>query len=301
MKSTLKLLMVILLLSCATDSIEEDASKSGSKDSVRVANQVPQNLNLSLLMDLSDRISPEKYPNATMEYYQRDVEHIASVLNGFQAVVMNKRVRTIDDHVNAYFDPPPKSREIIGYADKMKVDFTRENVTKEALEKVDQVFTENAMAIYEQAIKDGKYVGSDTWGFFKNNIERYCIQEGYRNVLVILTDGYIYHIDQKREEENRTSFVTPERIRALKLNDSNWKNKMLKENIGFIAVDNDLSDLDVLVLGINPDDKNDYEADVLMEYWGEWLEAMNVNKYEILLTDLPSNLDRTIQEFIVNP
>jgi hypothetical protein len=108
-------------------------------------------------------------------------------------------------------------------------------------------------------------------------------------------------MDQKREEGNRTSFVTPERIRALKLNDSNWKNKMLEENIGFISVDTDLSALDVLVLGINPDDKNDYEADVLFEYWGEWLEAMNVNKYEILLTDLPSNLDRTIQEFIVNP
>ncbi|MGB6035005.1 MAG: hypothetical protein WBG42_01970, partial [Cryomorphaceae bacterium] len=294
MNMTLKLFLFILLFSCAPDTIEEDTSESSTVDPVRTVSQVPQNLNLSILMDLSDRISPEKYPNPTMEYYQRDVEHIKSVLNGFQSVVLNKRVRTIDDHVNAYFDPPPKSREIIKHADRMKVDFTRENVTKEAIANVDQVFAESALAIYEQAIKDGKYVGSDTWGFFKNNLERYCIRENYRNVLVILTDGYIYHRDQKREEGNRTSYVTPEKIRALKLNDSNWKNKMLENNIGFIPVDVDLSDLDVLVLGINPDDKNDYEADVLLEYWGEWLESMNINKYEILMTDLPSNLDRTI-------
>lgn len=303
MKITIKLFLFILLSGYGSDTIDEDTHKSAVNDSISASShqEVLQNLNISILMDLSDRINPEKYPNATMEYYRRDVEYIKSVLNGFQAVVSNKRVRMIDDHVSAYFDPPPKSPEINSYADKMKQSFTRESVTSEAVQNVDQVFAKNALAIYEQAIEDGKYVGSNTWGFFKNNVERYCIRDGYRNVLVILTDGYMYHIDQKREEGNRTSFVTPERIRTLKLDDSNWKNKMLKQDIGFIPVNANLSGLDVLVLGINPSKKNDYEGDVLIEFWGEWLKQMNVNKYEILLSDLPSNLDRTIQDFIVNP
>ena len=302
MKIGLKLFLWIMLWGCTPETNERATDGPAESDIVSTANQqVTQHLNISILMDLSDRISPKKYPNPTMEYYQRDVWHIKSVLNGFQAVVMNKRVRTIDDHVKAFFDPPPKSREITRYAKKMSVSFTRSNATKEAVQNIDSVFAENALAIYEQAIKDDKYVGSDTWGFFKNNIERYCIREECRNVLVILTDGYIYHIDQKREEGNKTSYVTPEKIESLKLNDSNWESTMQEEGIGFIPVDRDLSGLEVLVIGINPSNNNEYEADVLEEYWGEWLEKMKVNKYEILLTDLPSNLDRTIQKFIIDP
>lgn len=303
MKITIKLFLFILLSGCGSDTIDEDTHKSAVNDSISASShqEVLQNLNISILMDLSDRINPEKYPDATMEYYLRDVEYIKSVLNGFQAVVSNKKVRMIDDHVSAYFDPHPKSTEIISYLENMKQSFTRESVAKEAVQNVDRVFAENALAIYKQAIKDGKYVGSGTWSFFKNDVERCCIQEPYRNVLVILTDGYIYHTDQKREEGNRTSYVTPKMIRELKLNDSNWKNKMLDQDIGFIPVNADLSGLDVLVLGINPNKKNEYEEDVLKEFWGEWLKQMNVNKCEILLSDLPPNLDRTIQDFIVNP
>jgi hypothetical protein len=295
---------VITLLSCSGTipaNVESDSTVVLNEEEFSSNDQITQNFNISILMDLSDRISPSKYPNPTMEYYLRDVEYIRSVVKGFQSNVMNKRVRMINDQLNAFFDPPPKSPSIIGYAEGMKANFNHQNITKESIEQLDEVFTDNALAIYEQAIKDGKYVGSDTWGFFKNHVERYCIREGYRNIIVILTDGYIYHVDQKREEGYRTSYVTPEKIRELKLNDANWRNKMLEQNIGFIPVDADLKGADVLVLGLNPDDKNDYEADVLLQYWADWLDGMNVNKYEILLSDLPSNLDRTIQEFIVKP
>ena len=303
MKITIKLFLFILLSGCGSDTIDEDTHKSAVNDGISASShqEVLQNLNISILMDLSDRINPEKYPDATMEYYLRDVAYIKSVLNGFQAVVSNKPARMIDDHVSAWFDPHPKSPEINSCAKKMHQSFTRESVTKEAVQNVDHVFTENALTIYEQAIEDGKYSGSDTWGFFKNKVEGFCIRKHCRNVLVILTDGYIYDTYQKRKEGNKTSYVTPEMIRELKLDDLNWKNKMLEQGIGFIPVDADLSGLDVLVLGINPSKNNYYEEDVLKEFWGEWLKQMNVNKYEILLSDLPPNLDRTIKDFIVNP
>jgi hypothetical protein len=291
----------LLLIGCTQEeSGLKENDNNGKKSGAGTYPEV-QNLNVSILIDLSDRISPEKYPNETMQYYQRDVEYIKSVVQGFQSVVMNKKVRTINDNINVYFDPPPKSKEVVDHADKLKAEFTRHNITKEKINDLDDEFAKHSLALYQQAIEDGDYIGSDTWGFFKNNVENYCIRDDYRNILVILTDGYIYHKDQKREQGNRASFVIPERIRKLKLNDANWKERMAELDIGFISIEKDLSNLEILVLGINPDDKNEYEEDVLLHYWMQWFDEMNVMKYELMLNDLPTNLDRNIRQFISAP
>ncbi len=183
----------------------------------------------------------------------------------------------------------------------MKGSFDRTNVTKERIQELNSTFENSAQKIYEQAIADGHYVGSDTWGFFKDKVKKYCLRENCRNILVIFTDGYIYHVDNKREESNEVSYLTPEKIRYFILDSSNWKEKMDSEKIGFIPATSGLNDLEVLVIGINPDKKNDYEEDVIYKFWGDWLEKMGVSRYELLTTDLPTNLDRPIQEFILNP
>ena len=67
---------------------------------------------------------------------------------------------------------------------------------------------------------------------------------------------------------------------------------------GFIKANEDLSNLEVLVLGINPDSKNPYEEDVIKAYWGKWLQEMKVKRFEIRGAELPSNMEKVIKDFI---
>jgi hypothetical protein len=73
---------------------------------------------------------------------------------------------------------------------------------------------------------------------------------------------------------------------------------MAAQNMEFIKANNDLSNLEILVLGINPDTKNPYEDEVIKAYWAKWFEAMQVKRYEIHTTELPSNMDKIIKDFI---
>lgn len=148
--------------------------------------------------------------------------------------------------------------------------------------------------------KDG-YPGSDTWGFFKNHVKDYCIEECRRNILVVLTDGYLYHETNLRKNENQTSYLTPQLLTRLKLNKSNWKEEMENRNLGFIAATNGLENLEVLIIGIqSQNQKNPYAQEILETYWSEWLAKMGVKKYKIKNADLPSNMEKVITNFIAN-
>ena len=71
------------------------------------------------------------------------------------------------------------------------------------------------------------------------------------------------------------------------------------KNFGFIPATKDLSNLEILVLGINPDKKNPYEDDVIKTYWEKWFIDMKVKRFEIKNADLPSNMEKVIRNFIL--
>ncbi|MCL6218196.1 hypothetical protein [Zunongwangia pacifica] len=253
---------------------------------------------MSLLLDLSDRINPEKYPNPSMEYYQRDAAYIQTVADAFKANVQQKKIILIDDQIQLFFAPEPSNPEINAISQDLKFSFNKANISNESLNLFEQHYKNLPTKIYELAILDDHYVGSDTWKFMNQKVKDYCIEENYRNILVILTDGYIYHKDNLREEGNQTTYLTPEFIRSKHLTANDWKRKYEENNYGFIPATNNLKNLEVLVLGINPDPKNDFEDDIIKRYWSDWLEAMGVANYKIYNADLPANMQQVITKFI---
>lgn len=260
---------------------------------------VNSNLNISVLLDLSDRINPQKYPSPAMEFYQRDIGYLKVVAENFESHIMNKRLIKIDDKIQVFIDPEPADKTLNQKLEALKISFDKSTVSKEAILAVCKKYDSISTLIYEAAIKDDRYVGSDTWRFFKNKVNDYCIEEGYRNILVVLTDGYIYHKDTKMKEGNRSTYLTPKDVREFRFNKSGWKDKFEQQDFGFVSANDNLNNLEVLVLGINPDDKNPYEEDVIRAYWTKWLRDMNVKNFEIKQADLPSNLKKVIQDFIL--
>ncbi|WAC03376.1 hypothetical protein N7U66_07535 [Lacinutrix neustonica] len=98
------LLVLVVLASCKEDAKEYGIDIEEHLEEV-VSHKSNDNLNISFLLDLSDRISPEKHPNSAMEYYQRDVAYIKSVSEAFDMHVRGKKVRAIKDKIQLYFDP----------------------------------------------------------------------------------------------------------------------------------------------------------------------------------------------------
>lgn len=295
MKANNKILIIlfsIILISCKHEENENIISEKKTKS------DHSQNINLSILIDLSDRISPKKYPNPTMEYYQRDLGYIKSISEVFSEHIKGKRIRQIDDKIQVFFNPEPLNSDINSISKKLKIEFNKDNISNELINTINSVYVNESTKIYDLAIKDDNYIGSDIWKFFENNINDYCIDNNYRNILIILTDGYMFYEDTKILEENKSSYLTPELIRRNGINTKDWNQKFEAGKFGFIKANDDLSNLEILVLGINPSPNNQYEEKVIKAYWNKWFSEMKVKKFDIKNADLPSNMDKVIKEFI---
>ncbi|AZJ35539.1 hypothetical protein [Tenacibaculum singaporense] len=292
-------LCIILTYSCSNKKEKDPVAEVSKEISSTSKKKSKENLNISIVLDLSDRINPKKYPEPSMEFYQRDLGYIESVAKTFQNHIRGKRTNKINDKIQLFVEPAPSDSELNQKIATLKTQFDKTNATKEEILKTAKKYIEICNNIYETAITDDKYVGSDIRGFFKNKIQDYCVEEGYKNVVVVLTDGYVYHKDNLTREQNRTSYLVPKTIRSFKLNKGNWKEKFQSKDYGFLPLHKNLQNVEVLVLGVNPDKKNPYEEDVIKEYWKKWLTEMNVKKFQIKRADLPIHINDVINDFIL--
>lgn len=287
----------LVLSSCSSEGKKEETKEPMA---AAVKTNKKENLNISILLDLSDRIDPDKYANPSMEFYKRDLGYIESISLGFEKHVRSKPVKYINDQIQVYFEPEPLDATINSLAKELKMSFTKDNTTKESIQQISPQFTSISQKIYELAIKDKVYIGSDIWSFFKNKVNDYCIKPDHRNILFILTDGYMFHKDAKFSEANKTSFLTPELVKSLKLNTSKYKELIEKNGYGFVKANDNLNELEVVVLSINPAKGNPFENDVITAYWTGWLQDMSVKNPTMkpLSAALPSDLDPIIQKYI---
>jgi hypothetical protein len=291
MEKTVYLLMIFCFVSCCKKIDSATPSNANKIDS--------NNINVSILIDLSDRIDPKTNPNPTMEYFQRDTEYIKAIEKGFLNHIKSKKIITYDDQMQVFFNPEPSDSKMNELTKDLKVSFDK-NTSKDYFSYVDKKYSELPLNIYQSAIKDGKYVGSDIWEFFKNKINDYCIKKDKRNILFILTDGYMFHENTKFTEENKTSFLTSKLIKTNHLITLDFKNIIEKNKFGFVKANDNLNNLEVIVLGINAEKGNPFEEAVIKEYWENWFKEMKIKNYQIKSADLPSNIEPIILKAISN-
>jgi hypothetical protein len=201
------------------------------------------------------------------------------------------------------FSPRPNDSEINNIATQLSIDLSKTKNTKEKKKIFDNVtlnFKENLSKIYSKTIETKQYPGSDIWRFFKNDVVDYCVEDSadYRNILVLITDGYLYHKNSTDKLKNRSSYLLPKNVKSYGLRNSNWKEKFNNEDYGYITSRNDLNNLDILVLEVNPSEKFKNDEDVIKEYLSKWFNEMNVNSFKIYNSDLPQYTKSKIDKFI---
>lgn len=257
------------------------------------------NLNISILLDLSDRID---LPQQQI----KDSSYILSLAKSFNSHVKGKKLGLLYDKMEVFFEPAPSNAEINTLAEQLKIGYVKGVSKEEWMPKTLERYASMPTQIYElarAASKGKEYPGSDVWNFFKYQVKDYCMDECHRNILVILTDGYMYYDKSVMKQMNKTSYLTPNLLAQLNLNKSDWKEEMEKKDLGFIPATSGLEDLEVLVLGIqNNNESNPYTQDILHAYWEDWLREMGVKESNIKLknADIPSSMEKVIFDFILN-
>lgn len=254
------------------------------------------NLNISVFLDLSDRIENENQ-------IQKDSSYLASLSKAFLSHVKTKKLLLLEDKLQLFFNPEPSNNKIHEIVEKLEILFTKET-SKKYIEKAQMMYNELPSKLYHLAKSDAKknkgYAGSDIWRFFEHNIKDYCIDNCHRNILVILTDGYMFYNESKMKNGNRTSYLTPKSLSKLHLDKPNWKEEISKRDLGFIPATNSLNNLEVLVIGIKGQN-GPYSQNIIESYWKKWFIEMGIQSSHIKIknADIPSNIEKVIFDFIL--
>lgn len=306
------LFFVLLVSSCAPET--ETSEITSDCATVKKLSGERKNLNVSIFLDLSDRISPSFNSNPSMEHWERDLGYIKSIAEAFEVHLRNKRTVLINDNIKLFFEPNPENIDDIDNIVKtLDKSFTRDNATLENICAITSDYSSLTKKIYsstleqkEPAAIQGKddYPGSDIFDFFKSKVKDYCIKDNHRNVLFILTDGYMYMKNtNNKNNENKSNYVLSSHLSKWGFNSKNYQSKLSNEGYGFQVPVTGLENLEVVVIGLVPN--HSWELDVLNSYWSEWFKAMGVSNFQddnwnsyLKQPDLPSVIDNLIQDFM---
>ena len=288
----------MLLFSCGNNQ-----QKENSKNNISVESDDSKQLNITFLLDLSDRIEPSKYPN-TPEHWQRDIAVIDEFVEIFKKEMNKNGNLNMKGKMRVLFSPAPKDESINEIAKALDVNTAdmKPAEKKEVYKTIVENYQNGLKQIYDKTISTKNYIGSDIWKFFKNDVKDLAIDSDknkYRNILVILTDGYVYHENSKIKEGNRLSYILPKTSKEMGIDGADWKSKMKEIDFGLIAPTKDLENLEVLVLEVNPSKySSKYEEDIQKEVLSKWLKEMGVKKFEIYKTDIPQTTKKRIENFM---
>lgn len=289
MKTKNILIAICTLLLCGSIY---SCKNCGGKDSNTIPSETNKEakapLNISIYLDLSDRLIRARDAHdkdMTPSQKDRDLAIVGYIADYFKKQTFGPKILKSENNIKVFFYPAPNHSDIATLAADLSLDITKyEGKGKTiALNDMKEKFTRNLDAIYNKTIQASNWTGCDIWDFFSNkNVDAQCIRKGFRNILIILTDGYLYDAKHEVQDGDAFAFVTPATL----------KNK----NSSLIVKRTGLEDLEVCILEVNPYDIN--HRDQLVSVLENWLKAMGVQKITIAETDLPTHTQTIIKSFL---
>ncbi len=297
MKNFIILGYLFFLVSC-TESDKVDEAAEGPA----IVAAPPAQLNISVLWDLSDRIDPTKQAEMPSNA-DRDISIIKSFSDFLKKDMDTKGAFSAKGKLKVFFSPNPSDQNINSLAAKLDVDLAGKDVKvkKDLYDNISSNFEQTARQITDLTIKTSKWEGSDVYRFFKNDVVDYCVSKdsSYRNILVLITDGYIFHPQSKGRIGNKSEYILPDLLTSLGLrNNADFSTVFEAKNCGLISKRSDLSNLEILVLEVDSDENHKNDEDVIKLYLQKWFSEMGVKRFEIYNTDLPENTKKRIADFL---
>lgn len=267
--SSIGLIVFFLTISSVCSSCSSCTTPPPTEDTLK-------SLNISVYLDLSDRLTRDLSPNQTY----RDTAIVNYLVDYFKSKTQGPRILESENKMKVFFYPTPKNSEISIMAEQLNVDIgEKQGVERtKALEDMKDDFQTNLTHIYEETLNEENWIGCDIWGFFQQKkVDNLCVRANARNIIVILTDGYIFAENNKIKEGNAYSYILPQTL-----------------NTDGVLIDNRKGDLkgkgiEVLMLEVNPYKQE--HRDKMIKVLEDWFASMGVEKFVVAETD--ANLTNT--------
>lgn len=215
---------------------------------------------------------------------ERDIEIVKYMASMVKNHAVSQKILPSADRIKVFFYPSPNDSKINLLSQDLELDLGKAQPAekKKLLNEFEAKFESSLTKIYESTLAQKNWIGSDIWGFFKKQVDTYCIKEGARNIIVILTDGYIYDTNNKQKDGNNYSYILPQTLQD--------------PNSGLIVSRDGLEELEVLMLEVNPIDPK--HQDQMENILTNWFKGMGVQKSYVGMTDQPSNTTLIIDKFM---
>lgn len=272
--------IVLLIVALTMFTACGGGRNSNSSDDKTESVQSKKPLNISIYLDLSDRLERQMVPSQK----DRDIEIVKYLTDIIKNHAVGQRILPSRDRIKVFFYPTPNDSKIALLSKDLEMDLSKAQPAekKQMLLDFQERFQTSLTKIYEATMQDKNWIGSDIWGFFKKQVDTYCIREDARNIIVILTDGYLFYAPNKLKDGNNYSYILPQTL-------SN-------PNSGLIVSRQDLDNLEVLLLEVNPyDPKHQDQMETILQ---NWFSGMGVQKVYVGVTDQPSNTKLIIDKFM---
>lgn len=238
-------------------------------------------INISVFLDLSDRLTT----NMLLAQKEADLEIIDHLCDYFRSQSIGNKLLTSKNKMKVIFDPIPKGVSgINAIATNLNIDLAKVSAANRivTLNGMKQTFRDNLEPLYDNTLNTKNWIGSDIWSFFSSDkVKKQCIAENSRNVIVILTDGFIFHKDSKKKVGNAYSYLLSQTLTN--------KSPMIVDQSG-------LEDLEVLVLEVHAE--NAQRTQNMKKILTDWFTGMGVQHVEIAEADLIPNTKTIIDGFL---
>jgi len=292
------LALTMLLFGCRSHNAQEEQPAPGTKT---IPNDHQKQLNLSILLDLSDRIDPKTNPDMPA-HFQKDSALISYLTEYFKGEIRTKGGHAAKPKMRIIFSPNPADPGINKAAEKLSADLSglMPVEKKKIYDNISDTVAENISYIYRTSLRQAYWPGSDIWRFFKNDVDITIDPDtAYRNILVVFTDGYLFHEDSKDAAGNRYAYLLPELLAKYKLrNNPKWSSDIDKLDFGLISKRSDLDRLEVLVVEVTPSAKHKNDEDIIRKVLDKWFAEMKIKRWKVLNTDLPQITKGRVESFL---
>ena len=243
-----------------------------------------KSLNISVYLDLSDRLTRELSPNQTY----RDTAIVNYLVDYFKSQTRGPKILESENKMKIFFYPTPKNSEISIMAERLNVDIGEKKGVErtKALEEMKDAFQTNLAYIYDETLQEENWIGSDIWGFFQQKkVDNLCVRPNARNIVVILTDGYIFAENNKIKEGNAYSYILSQTLETDGVLIDNRKGELKGKGI------------EVLMLEVNPYKQE--HRDKMIKVLEDWFASMGVEKFVVAETEADlGNTKEIIKNFL---
>ncbi|QQT26772.1 hypothetical protein [Sphingobacterium spiritivorum] len=292
--------ILLLILSCNTKASEENKKGERTEDEYKT-----EHFNVTISSDLSNRLNQKLYPKAVSDVdivdiiaesiYPKILNHKRSMnqLDVFRIGFINKK------QINAY-NVDTKFMNID--FSEFKTQAERIAYLRKYFQNDKRRFVNEFKKLHGQAIK--KPFGSDIWTYMQQGVDDFVVNkeigEGKignttfknkrRNILILLTDGYIETVFNNNAYDLTGEEINTFRKEYLQTGETSIDSFLQKNpKYKIQPLTNPLlEDLEVLVLELY--DRSDTNAgasvhptdlEIMKVIWGDWLKCSNVKHWEL--------------------